>query len=379
MKENKTAGASGKSLEGYIHSLEKKCELLMKKPDRSGNRSRSNSLTVPGTDYHEQPVEKPTSLTYSNFFQLLTRKWNVQELKQFAKQHKLKISGNKNELLQRLFVHMKLSKDAIVIQKLFRGYMQRKLNDLHGPAALMKNREMCNNHEDFLTGDSIITMPYDQFYSYKDVDGFVYGFDILSIYNLIDKSREKGPENPYNRNLLSERIQEDVKCFVRMSHLHNIDVNVEIKKIEMQVTQTKSHELRILDLFQQIDALGNYSHASWFTDLNHYQICKFMRELYDIWNYRAQIEYEVKKKICPPHGTPFTNLQIHRFSLVFNQSISMEGIQKNILPVLEALVKTGVDKDSKALGAYYILGALTLVNENAATALPWLYQSFSYF
>jgi hypothetical protein len=57
----------------------------------------------------------------------------------------------------------------------------------------------------------------------------------------------------------------------------------------------------------------------------------------------------------------------------------MEGVQKNILPVLEALVKTGVDKDSKALGAYYILGALTLVNENAATALPWLYQSFSYF
>jgi hypothetical protein len=344
---------------------------------KKGNRSRSNSLSIPGNEYHEQTIEKPTSLTYSNYFQLLTRKWNVQELKQFAKQHKLKISGNKNELLQRLFVHMKISKDANVIQKLFRGYIQRKLNALHGPAAMTKNRGLCNNHEDFLTGEAIQTLPYDQFYSYKDTDGFIYGFDILSIYNLIHKS-EKEPENPYNRNILPLHIQKEVKCFVRLSDLLKIDVNVEIKKIDMQVTQTKTHELRILDLFQDIDALGNYSHASWFTELNHYQICKFVRELYDIWNYRAQIEYEVKKKICPPHGNPFTNIQIHRFSLIINNSFTMEGLQKIILPVLEALVKTGIDKDSKALGAYYVLGALTMVNENAATALPWLYQSFHY-
>jgi len=32
-----------------------------------------------------------------------------------------------------------------------------------------------------------------------------------------------------------------------------------------------------------------------------------------------------------------------------------------------------------ALGAYYVLGALTLVNPNAAAALPWLFQSVAYF
>ena len=35
--------------------------------------------------------------------------------------------------------------------------------------------------------------------------------------------------------------------------------------------------------------------------------------------------------------------------------------------------------EHKALGAYYVLGALTIVNETAATSLPWLFQSFSYF
>jgi hypothetical protein len=43
-------------------------------------------------------------------------------------------------------------------------------------------------------------------------------------------------------------------------------------------------------------------------------------------------------------------------------------------------IQTEIDnQENKALGACYVLGALTIVNENAATALPWLYQSFSYF
>jgi hypothetical protein len=42
------------------------------------------------------------------------------------------------------------------------------------------------------------------------------------------------------------------------------------------------------------------------------------------------------------------------------------------------MVNCGIDKDSKTLGAYYVLGGLTLVNPAAAIALPWLYQSVLY-
>ena len=55
------------------------------------------------------------------------------------------------------------------------------------------------------------------------------------------------------------------------------------------------------------------------------------------------------------------------------------NVKKVVLEVLEKLVNNGIDKDSKSLGAYYVLGSLTLVNELAASSLPWLYQSFSYF
>jgi hypothetical protein len=55
------------------------------------------------------------------------------------------------------------------------------------------------------------------------------------------------------------------------------------------------------------------------------------------------------------------------------------NIKKIVLDVLEKFVNNGVDRDSKTLGAYYVLGALTLVNDSAATSLPWLFQSVSYF
>jgi hypothetical protein len=58
---------------------------------------------------------------------------------------------------------------------------------------------------------------------------------------------------------------------------------------------------------------------------------------------------------------------------------NMWNVRKVILEVMEKMVNTGVDKDSKSLGAYYVLGALTLVNQDAADALPWLFQSLNYY
>jgi hypothetical protein len=55
------------------------------------------------------------------------------------------------------------------------------------------------------------------------------------------------------------------------------------------------------------------------------------------------------------------------------------NVKKIVLEVLEKLVNSGVDNDSRTLGAYYVLSALTLVNEEAATSLPWLFQSVSHF
>jgi hypothetical protein len=56
----------------------------------------------------------------------------------------------------------------------------------------------------------------------------------------------------------------------------------------------------------------------------------------------------------------------------------MTDIRNFVLSIMEKFVNHGINTDSKSLGAYYVLAALTLVNETAAASLPWLYQSVVY-
>jgi hypothetical protein len=50
-------------------------------------------------------------------------------------------------------------------------------------------------------------------------------------------------------------------------------------------------------------------------------------------------------------------------------------VQDIALVIIERLVRSGINRDSRALGANFVLTALTLVNAEAAIALPWLFQS----
>ena len=345
------------TMDDYTNYIYSKCEKTMPSIKKNPEKILDENLCIP---------------TIRSYDILLRNNYNVTQLKGFVKSYKLKISGNKNELVNRLYVFLKLSSVIINIQKIFRGNLQRKYNHLHGPAFF--KRDICTNQSDFLTIEDMKDLVYSQFFSYKDVDGFVYGFDIISLYNLILKSG-KTLKNPYNRNVIPNSVINDIRTLLRISKVLKIPIEIDIKDVTEDISLQKSIELRILDLFQLIDALGNYSNASWFLSLSKPQIVKMLRELIDIWNYRAQLASEVKRLICPPNGDPFRGIS---FSAIIQEQ-NMDNVRKMVLDIVEKLVKNGVDKDYKSLGAYYVLGAITLVNPEAAIALPWLFQSVSYF
>jgi len=318
-------------------------------------------------------------LTIHDYDKLTENNYNIQQLKIIAKFYRLKISGNKKELISRIYVFLFLSSYIIKIQKIFRGRLQRKFNAYFGPA--LNKRDICTNDTDFVTMDDLKDLPYGQFYSFKDNDGRIYGFDIASIYNLIYKNTDTiniskiGGINPYNRNKIPTFVMIDLKMIIRTSKILNIKIVLDFDTDIGNVSNAKTVEMRTLSLFQNIDALGNYSSPEWFLTLNRVQLIKFVRELSDIWNYRAQLSNETKQNICPPIGDPFRNINI---SYIMNEH-DLLNIKKIILDLLEKFVNNGVDRDSKTLGAYYVLGALTLVNESAASSLPWLFQSVAYF
>jgi hypothetical protein len=311
--------------------------------------------------------------TFTDYGQLTKYNYSLQQLKTMCKSHKLNVTGKKEQLFTNLYTFLYLSRYAIKIQKIMRGHLMRKWVNLHGPA--FKNRALCNNVVDFLSMDELTTITPEQFFSFCDEDGFTYGFDILTLYNLIYKSMNlKDVKNPYNNKIISPQVICNVKTFLRLSKALNIKVVIHIKQIKQDVEE-KTVEKRTLDLFHNINSLGNYTDSQWFLELNKEQTLKFIKELLNIWNIRAGITIQVKREICPPYGNPFIGMP---HSGILNSIENLDDIKKIVLSVIEKLVNNGITDDNKYLGAYYILGALSLVNHNVANALPWIYQSVCY-
>jgi hypothetical protein len=311
----------------------------------------------------------PTTIDYANVIHF---KYNLEQLKRIARMYKLKISGAKKQVAHRIYIFLHFSAIITRIQSVFRGWLQRSYNALHGPA--YKNRSLCTNDSDFVTLDSLDTLTVDTFFSYEDRDGFMYGFDIASIHSLLMKGGDVIP-NPYNRNPIPEEVFENAIRITQLASLLNRKLTSDDEEPPVELSNKLIVELRSLELFQNINLLGNYSDMKWFLTLNKQKLIRFMRELSDIFSFRAQLTDETKRTICPPHGDPFRNVNMQYIQV----EEDMDNVRKHILEVLEKFVNSGIDTNSKSLGAYYVLAALTLVNESAAVAMPWLFQSVSYY
>lgn len=300
----------------------------------------------------------------SEFYLLFKYNYTVPQLKMMCKKYKLPRTGGKSILTMYIYNYLYHSHHATKLQKYARGLLQRKLNKLRGPGYL--KREKCVNDCDFFTLTPIKEIEPHQFFSYEDTDGFIYAFDILSLWQLYEKGNTI--ENPYNRQAFPENTKPHLEKLIKLSNQSNHKININMKENELNLE--KELELRIVNLFQSINSLGHYTDHAWFLALDRQNIIRLCRELYDIWCHRAQISDEVKQRIYP-RGNPFRVM--HFGNLTLNSS--MFELRKCATNIFENLTYYGITDDDKNMGAYYVLTALTLQSPEAAHALPWLYQS----
>lgn len=310
-------------------------------------------------------------LNLIDYKSLLNINYNLNQLKTIAKNNNVKVSGNKEELKKRIYNFLLVSHNVIIIQKNFRKKLIYNYLKAHGPGFI--NKKLCTNDKDFCTLDEINDIPYNQFFSFKDIDGFIYAFDIYSLYNLYKKNNHK-ITNPFSTKPLSCEVLNNLKYFIKISNILNISIKLDFEELKIN-NENKKLEMKILTIFQNMDALGNYTSISWFNNLNKIELIIFLKELIDIWNYRANLSVFTKREICPPYGDPFRSINININNI---SSYNMNLIKKNIVNVMDILVNSGINNDSKSLGSYYILSALTLVNNDAAESMPWLYESVNY-
>ena len=301
---------------------------------------------------------------------IINFQYKVSQLKQICVYHKLRKTGNKEELTNRIYNFLKYSLYVIKIQKVFKARILRSYLKYAGPA--LRDRSICINDTDFASLDPIIDIPYNQFYSFYDKEKNVYGCDIISLVGLLSNTNTSNNEqvvlNPYTRELIEKSHIDDFTRYLKFAKLANIQHEIE-NEVEI-IDVKKQLEMKIVALFQYINELGNYADSKWFSNLPRHMMVLFIREVYDIWNYRAQLTPALMREIVPPHGNPFLGLQLH---LAQNQT--HDALIKTAIRIIEYLVKSGRNNEDRSLGAYYVLSALTLVSEEARNGLPWLYES----
>ncbi len=375
--------------------------------------------------------EENSIITYSSYLKDKDKNLNSYKqiiLKNTCKHNKLKVTGKKSILIERIKQYFKELMNALIIQSLIRRKQWNIYYNKRGPG--FKERQLCSNITDFVTLEPIneIELPY--FFSYKDDNNFVYGFNICSLINLI-RSQQKFI-NPYNRTpfngltkkniiqiynnnfFINEKFKTENKYFSRQvrsfrnSNLLTTHVNRNLLRNNHTVntsnvdnynpridtrrtiditnwTQDQWQEriallttirnqptisIRIERLFMEIDNLGNYTNSSWFSNLTHMQYLRLYRCIYDIWSFRGQLSTLLKRYICPYHD-PFEGI----FPRYVQSNITIEQIKKACLLVFENLIYSSPDVEYRKIGALHCLCSLTIVSHNARLALPFLYES----
>ena len=307
---------------------------------------------------------------YNEYEMVLIKNFNVSQLKKILKYYKLKVSGNKEEKISRIYNNLKYSYYSVKIQKLFKGYIIRKLVKLKGDGLF--DRKKCVNESDPLTLEKISDLSFDNFISVKE-NGMIYGFNIASFYNLWKRKRyeDKYIENPYTRKPIIEKYWEKCLQVIFISKKFNRNVIVQ-REVDEILSLMKRIEMKTTSIFQKMDELGFITDTGWFLNLSRIRLGLFIKELKEIWTYRLQIPQETKNSICPPNGRPFIGL--HMMDVLH---LSKDNLRKKCLNVMGKLL-SGENHESRHIGSTYILGALTLVCGGAANSMPWLYQSFMY-
>ena len=344
--------------------------------------------------------------TYNDKDESKLSKLKCKDLREIARNNRLKISGREAEVIQRIANHFISCKKCEIIQTIFRGYIVRTFKHLSGPA--LYNRKMCINNTDFVTMECITDIDWYDFFSYKDADNTIYGFSLQSFVKYISNNN-RNVCNPYNRNAIKYNIIKDAIDLFRINkaivgiktyncpginacypnpyvnyhisylyyhpHLYyNIRVTPRVRNLYNKMIEYRhlTIDQRIQNIFIEFDRLGNYTQSLWFTSLTSHGYPKFLRILKNIWGFRADLTQEMKYNICSIYD-PFQAILTSNVSLF---SLAVSQIKLLCVTSMETLIYTGIDEEHCKLGSLYCLMALTQVSHSSRIALPWLYDAY---
>lgn len=222
----------------------------------------------------------------------------------------------------------------------------------------IKNRMNCSNANDIYSMEQLILIDSKYFYNII-INNIKYGFDIRSLKKWLNNSKL----NPYTMIELDDKIINDINIFYESIKVIN-------EREDIVLTTEQEYNDKIINLFQNINLIGNYTYHEWFTNLSLIKLKKLYMSCEDIWNYRAQLSVEQKHKIVK-NGILFNH---NKNAINKIDSNKIRHLQLIILNEIERIIEEGNTLDDKALGINFFLTALVEVSPDASIALPHLIQ-----
>lgn len=283
-----------------------------------------------------------------------------------AKKHKKEISSCTIDFSN---IDCKNACQKITKWVVFRFKMRKILRQ--GPATF--DLSLSTNANDFFTYAPIEEIEKIHLFSFLDSnDKQIYVCDVRSIHLLIHYAKIEGnkPQNPYTRNMIHFDIVKKVYKHIDYCMRHSYSYEYEPLR---PPTPEQSFRMKVVDVFTLINELNYYSTPEWFLTLDLSRQKRFYRELYELWNFRAGLTAVQKNTIVPGYSSKVFKHTIH----YVNNMTTLEDIRKFNLHQIKCLISSASLEGDKSTGAMYVLTALTVVNNQAREAYPWLYESIA--
>ena len=296
--------------------------------------------------------------------------YTIEQLKATASSLRLRRSGTKAVLRQRIHAALVRSHYASCIQSHYRGHLFRRYVKSKGLIRCRRPIDPSNETE-LLSLERVESIVFDNLINVPNHGGKDTVYSAVTLNNLIAKQliSRRVPLDPYTNMPFKQeelaRIREENRLAVLL------------KRRELQSSNSMSREESnqadynlvnlthvVMEICSHLDSLGHITNPEWFLALSTNQWRVLNNNISDIWIYRAQLPVEMRLAIGGRANLGF-----------IRRGLSPGVVMRRVIDNIRRLIMRSHDRQHQALGAIYVLIALTQVSPNAAEALPALHEA----
>ena len=228
--------------------------------------------------------------------------------------------------------------------------------------------ETCNNKCDFYSFDELKDIPKEYFFSYKDEDGFIYGFHIESLVQLINNNiTEEGTVlNPYNRAIISNKVKS--KALYLWNFLNNKGLLTNETKVEEAMDIKIRVRQKTISYFQKIDMLGFQTSTDWILQAKMKILKLIYLRLLQNWYFDIGLSDEARHIISPNEMDIFPDNIIE----AVRDSNNRYFVAETILEIINNLVSSAIQEENRRTGCIITLLSIGDIIPDCRIVNPWL-------